>query len=63
MDIPPRCSTLFMVGVENQLIRLVVLAMVERIERIASEHSSALARHAAIIMNSLVNLVIEVVIL
>jgi len=63
MDIPPRCSTLFMVGVENQLIRLVVLAMIERIERRANEHSSALARHTAIIMKSLINLPVEVVIL
>jgi len=50
-----------MVVVENQLIRLVVLAMVEMIERIADEHSSAVARHAAIIMKSLINLLLEVV--
>jgi len=61
MDIPPRCSTLFMVVVDNELIRLVVLAMVETIERRATEHSSALARHAAIIMKSLMNLLVEVV--
>ena len=35
--------------------------MVETIERIADEHSSALARHAAIIMKSLINLLLEVV--
>ena len=59
---PLRCSTLFMVVVENQLIRLVVLAMVETIERMADEYSSALAWHAAIIMKSLINPVVEVVI-
>jgi len=35
--------------------------MVETIERRANEHSSALARHTAIIMKSLINLVVEVV--
>jgi len=44
------------------LIRLVVLAMVETIERIADEHISALARHAAIIMKSLINFLVKVVI-
>jgi len=50
-----------MVVVENQLIRLVVLAMVGTIERMADEYSSALAWHAAIIMKSLINVVVEVV--
>ena len=36
--------------------------MVETIERIADEHSSALAWHAAIIMKSLINFLVEVVI-
>ena len=43
------------------MIRLVVLAMVETIERISDERSSALAWHAAIIMKSLINLIVEVV--